>query len=94
MLNGLHDALNRINPRKRHQSNQDSSRESSPRLSSLKLETSSESENDELEEIRKEVPKRMKMDSVEQEPDFGVECDERLTEAQVAWRSVFCYLFV
>jgi len=86
LLNGLHDALNRVNPRKRQQNYQGNSRESSPQMSSLRLETSSESENEESEDFRQEVPKRMKMDNCEPEPDYGVECDEKLTPAQLAWR--------
>ena len=58
-------------------------------MSSLRLETSSESENEESDDFRQEVPKRMKMDNCEPEPDYGVECDEKLTPAQIAWRFVF-----
>ena len=58
-------------------------------MSNLRLETSSESENDELDDVGQDVPKRMKMDNFEPEPDYGVECDERLNEAQTAWRFTF-----
>ena len=58
-------------------------------MSNLRLETSSESENDDQEETIQEVPKRMKMDVFEPEPDYGVECDEKLTQAQTAWRFVY-----
>ena len=61
-------------------------------MSSLRLETSSESENEESEDFRQEVPKRMKMDNCEPEPDYGVECDEKLTPAQLAWRFVFTFI--
>ncbi len=76
-----------MNPRKRPQDKSDS-RESSPALSSLRLETSSESENDDCDSNREEPSKRMKMDNVDFEPDVGVECDGKQSEAQTAWRLV------
>ena len=85
LLNGLHDALNRVNPRRRFLETQ-SSRESSPGISGLKLETSSESENDESDGSRAESCKRMRLNNFDTEPDVGVECDEKLSEAQIAWR--------
>ncbi len=62
------------------------SRESSPPLSNLKLETSSESETDDFDTKRDDSPKRMRMDVMDAEPDVGVECDEKLSDAQSAWR--------
>eukprot|EP00112_Aurelia_sp_Birch-Aquarium-sp1_P010751 Seg2289.2 transcript_id=Seg2289.2/GoldUCD/mRNA.D3Y31 product="Ubiquitin carboxyl-terminal hydrolase 15" protein_id=Seg2289.2/GoldUCD/D3Y31 len=86
LLNGLHDALNRVNPRRRFLEAQ-SSRESSPGISGLRLETSSESDNDESDGPRAESCKRMRLNNVDMEPDVGVECDEKLSEAQIAWRN-------
>ena len=85
LLNGLHDALNGFSPRKNVQDKLDS-REFSPPFSNLRLETSSESDNEENNSCREEDSKRMRLENIEVELDVGVECDERLSDAQNAWR--------
>ncbi|XP_065056466.1 ubiquitin carboxyl-terminal hydrolase 15-like [Rhopilema esculentum] len=86
LLNTLHDAFNRVSPLKKFSPIKEI-RESSPQMSNLRLEGSSESENDDAQDTGEEVPKRMRMDQLDSEPDFGVECDERLNPAQTAWRN-------
>eukprot|EP00794_Sanderia_malayensis_P011244 gene11244-12424_t len=95
-LNGLHDALNRVNARKRLQDDGNTnSRESSPHLSDLRLgeTSSSDSETDDCvndtaaKNTATVTLKRRRLNDIDAEPDVGVECDGKLSEAQISWRS-------